>query len=218
MPDRNLVDMEHGLLNRCSVTSAVSPPPGQSLPRADADSASAFPEQTPNQWFAEEVHAHDGQLKAYLRGTFPSVRDIDDVVQESYLRIWRAKAAQPIHSAKAFLYKVARHLALDTIRKHGNSPLDTVGDFAVSRVIDTSPDAVEALITKEMLHRLADAIAALPDRRREVVILHKLKGFPQKEVAAQLNLSLRTVEKHCLKGLKHCAEHLRARGITGFFE
>jgi RNA polymerase sigma factor (sigma-70 family) len=175
-------------------------------------------EQTPDRWFAEEVHPHGPQLKSYLKGTFPSVRDIDDVVQESYLRIWKAKAAQPIHSAKAFLYKIARHLALDTIRKHGNSPLDSVGDPAVSRVIDSSPDAAEALISKETLHHLADAIADLPDRCREVVILHKLKGLTHKEVAAQLNLSDRTVEKHCYKGLKHCAAYLKARGITAFFE
>jgi len=112
---------------------------------------------------------------------------------------------------------VARHLALDTIRKHGRAPLDTVGDSAVLGVIDTSPDAVETLITQEMLHHLADAIASLPDRRREVVILHKLKGLSHKEVAEQLGLSARTVEKHCYKGMLACAEYLRERGIHGFF-
>jgi RNA polymerase sigma-70 factor (ECF subfamily) len=175
-------------------------------------------EQSPNRWFAEEVHPHGPQLKSYLRGTFPSVRDIDDVVQESYLRIWKAKSVQQIHSAKAFLYKIARHLALDVIRKNGNSPLDTVGDPAVSRVIDTSPDAAEALITKEILHHLADAIASLPANRREVVILHKLKGLTHKEVAAQLTVPVRTVEKRCSKALQDCETYLSAHGITGFFD
>lgn len=54
-----------------------------------------------SKWFKEEVHLHDGQLKSWLKGTFPSVRDVDDVVQESYLRIWKAKATEPINSAKA---------------------------------------------------------------------------------------------------------------------
>ena len=171
-----------------------------------------------NRWFAEEVHPHDGQLKAYLRGSFPAVRDVDDVVQESYLRIWKAKTAQPIQSAKAFLFKIARHLALDTIRKNGNSPLDTVGETAFSSVLDLAPNAAEALISKDTLHHLADAIASLPQRRREVIILHKLKGLPQKEVAQLLDLSPRTVEKHCLRGLNQCEEHLRAHGINGFFD
>src|SRR5687767_3921161 len=57
-----------------------------------------------SQWFADEVHVHESQLKSFLRGSFPAVRDVDDVVQESYLRIWKARAAQPIDSARAFLF------------------------------------------------------------------------------------------------------------------
>jgi DNA-directed RNA polymerase specialized sigma24 family protein len=71
-------------------------------------------------WFTEEVHPHDASLKAYLRGSFPSVRDVDDVVQESYLRIWKARAIHPISSARAFLFRIARHLALDTLRHENN--------------------------------------------------------------------------------------------------
>ncbi len=161
---------------------------------------------------------HGPQLKAYLRGTFPALRaDADDVVQESYLRVWRARAAQPIGSAKAFLFKVARHLALDTLRKGRNSPLESVGNLAESRVLDKGPNAVEALITKDTLHHLADSIAALPDRCRDVLVLHKLKGLSHKEVAAELGLSSRTVEKYYLKALKRCEAHLVSRGINGFF-
>ena len=40
-------------------------------------------------WFKEEVHSLDTRLKSYLRGSFPSV-DVEDVVQESYLRTWLA--------------------------------------------------------------------------------------------------------------------------------
>jgi RNA polymerase sigma factor (sigma-70 family) len=47
-------------------------------------------------WFAEEVHTHDSQLKSYLRSSFPALRDVDDVVQESYLRIWRRQLVRPI--------------------------------------------------------------------------------------------------------------------------
>src|SRR5580693_2470646 len=55
-------------------------------------------------WFTEEVHPHEPSLRAYLNGSFPTVRDLDDVVQESYLRIWQARAAYPIGSARAFLF------------------------------------------------------------------------------------------------------------------
>jgi hypothetical protein len=79
--------------------STVSPPPASSESTTGVDDT---------RWFSEEVHAHDSQLKAYLHGRFPSVRcEVDDVVQESYLRVWRIRASQPIHSAKAFLFSIA---------------------------------------------------------------------------------------------------------------
>jgi len=82
------------------------------------------------------VHLHDSSLKAYLRGSFPSVRDIDDVVQESYLRVWKARASQPIKSAKGFLFTVARRLALDLIRRERRSPLVAVTDLDRLFILD----------------------------------------------------------------------------------
>lgn len=171
----------------------------------------------PTQWFKDEVHAHDAQLKSWLKGAFPSVRDIEDVVQESYLRVWKARAAQPIRSARAFLYRVARHLALDTIRKNRNSPIDTGCDFTALRVVDDSPDAARALLTEELRNHLAAALVALPARHRNVIVLHKLQGLSHREVAAKLNLTERTSQKYCFEGLQRCEQILRARGITHFF-
>lgn len=170
------------------------------------------------QWFKQEVHPYGGQLKAWLHGSYPSARrEVDDIVQESYLRIWKAKASQPIASAKAFLFMVARHLALDVIRKDRNAPLETGSDLASLRVLDTSPNAAQAYSIKETIDHLADAIVALPERYRAVVVLHKLQSLPQKQVAEQLGLSPRTVENYCFRGLKLCEEYLKAKGIHGFF-
>lgn len=206
-------------------------PMSHTKPARGGDAASAVPappciaatgeERTPAErlaeWFEQEVHAHDGQLKSWLRGNFPAVRDVDDVVQESYLRLWRARATQPVRSAKAFLFKIARHVAYDLLRRHRTSPLDPLGDLAALHVIDERPDAAAALSAQEKLDLLADAVVALPTRCREIIILHKIKGLPQKEVARQLGLSERTVENQCLLALKRCEQYLRAHGLHGFY-
>lgn len=121
------------------------------------------------------------------------MRDVDDVVQESYLRIWKARAAHPIESAKAFLFTVARHLALKQATKARLAPLELTGDVAELRVLEFAADPAEAFSYQEKVALLADALAQLPERCRQIVILRKLHRLPQKVVAAQLDLSERTV-------------------------
>lgn len=116
----------------------------------------------PEKWFAEDVHPHDSLLRSYLRGRFPKVRDIDDVVQESYLRIWKARALHPIDSAKAFLFRIARNLALDTVRRGRNSPIDSVTDLAGLFVIEDKPDAASVATRQQEIEMLVEAIATLP--------------------------------------------------------
>lgn len=166
-----------------------------------------------SQWFAEEVHPHESSLRAYLRGSFPAVRDLDDIVQESYLRIWTARATQPIRSGKAFLFRVARNLALDFVRRRKNSPVDTVQDLSAFPAIEEGPSAAEAACTNQELAILAEAIDSLPGRCREIVVLRKLRGISQKEIAAQLGISEQTVQVQAARGIRRCEKFLRQRGI-----
>src|SRR5687768_15439096 len=146
------------------------------------------------QWFTEEVQPHASQLEAYLRGSFPSVRDVEDVVQESCLRVWKTRSAQPIRSAKSFLFQVARNLAIDLLRKHRATAAESPVDFSASSVLEDGLNAADALSRQEKIDLLIHALATLPDRTREIVFLRKLQNFPQRDVAARLGISERTVE------------------------
>ena len=178
---------------------------------------SRCPEQERARWFANEVRPHEGQLRSYLHGRFPAVRDVDDVVQESYLRIWRARAAQPIASAKAFLFAIARHLAVDDAHRSRRRQEIALGDSACPDVIDEKPNAAETLSYNEKVCLLADVLARLPTRCREVVVLRKLNGLSQKEVAAQLGLSERTVENQLARGMKRCEAMVLRQGHRTLF-
>jgi RNA polymerase sigma-70 factor (ECF subfamily) len=175
------------------------------------------PESEKARWFVEEVQPHEDSLRSYLHHSFPAVRDVDDVVQESYLRVWRARAGQPIRSAKAFLFKVARHLAIDLVRRDRISPLKEVTDFAALPVTENKPNAADVACTSHDTMMLAQAIESLPARCREVVILRKLKGVSQKEIAALLGISEQTVQVQAARGLKRCEDFLRKRGVEGPF-
>lgn len=167
-------------------------------------------------WFAEEVQPHDAQLRSYLRGSFPAVRDVDDVVQESFLRIWKTRAAQPIKSARAFLFQVARNVARDWMRRERRSPVEQAGDLAELRVADEGPDVVETLSAAEQVDLLAAALDALPRRRREVMIFCKLQGHTYREAAERFGLSEKTVAEHLYRGAQSLGLELRRRGLHRF--
>lgn len=162
-------------------------------------------------WFAQEVHAHEASLRGYLKAAFPAVRDVDDVVQESFLRIWRRRAVEPVKSAKAFLFRVARNIALNTVRRERRSPILSVTDLGELFVLDDKPNAADAAIREQELELLAEAVESLPARCREIFILRRLHGVPQKEIAARLGLSEQTVQVQAARGLRRCEEYLRRR-------
>jgi len=169
-------------------------------------------------WFLETVHPHERSLRSYLRGSFPSVRDVDDVVQESYLRVLRSRLSEPVSHAKAFLFTVARHLAIDQARRDRASPVDVRQDLAEMAIIDERPGIADVLSVQEKVQLLGEAIAALPARCRTIVILRKLKGMPQREVAAQLGISEKAVEAQVSRGIERCARFLQRRSVFSYYD
>lgn len=185
-------------------------------PPAPSDSVSELPciaAADQSEWFAQEVQPHDGKLRAYLRGSFPKMRDVDDVIQESYLRMWRRQAAAPIKSAKAFLFTVARRLAIDWIRHEKISAAEPVEDFETLAVYNNGSSVADTVSRAEIITMLIDAIDALPPRCREIVILRKLKYCSTRETAQQLGITERAVETQLMRGNARIREHLAVRGV-----
>ena len=202
-PIRCPADRVHFKFRRVSLTSPVS----ESTPSAE-----------PDRWFSSEVYPHDDQLKAYLRGRFPDERDVEDVVQESYVRIWKARVATPIKSVKAFLFRVARNVALDRHRRTRGDLETDLDNRSVQNVIDEAADVAETISSLEKERLLADALAILPSRAHEVVILCKINGLSHCEAARQLGISARTVDEHLRRGMKRLGEELRKRGLHRLYE
>ena len=172
---------------------------------------SASGEQT--RWFTEEVQPHETSLRSYLKGSFPTMRDVDDVVQESYLRAWKARARQPIRCARAFLFRVARNVAINLLNRERVSPIDSVKDLESLPVVDGGLNAAASACAREELLLLAHAIDALPARCREIVILRRINNVSQKEIAARLGIAEATVEVQVVRGVKRCGDYLRRHGV-----
>lgn len=172
---------------------------------------------TPNpessDWFAKEVQPHEAELRAYLRHRYPQARDVDDVIQESYLRLLRARDTTRIESTKGYLFTTARNLILGLFRRPRIFSDTPVTDFPVSSIPEEGPGVVEQVSLAQETELLLSAIESLPSRCREIFVLRKLQGLSQKEIARRLGLSEQTVQVQIARGAKRCAEILRRLGV-----
>jgi len=157
---------------------------------------------------------NEAAIKRYLRRFVRRKEDIDDLAQESFMRAFAAEALEPIVAPKAFLFKVARNLALNERAKLANATTDSLEDYPGQAVLvgtdqSTLEDQMDA---RQRLRLLAQAIAGLPPQCSRVFLLRKVHGLSHKEIAERLDISVSTVEKHVALGLLRCSEHLRRKG------
>lgn len=164
--------------------------------------SSRNPEQ--DRWFADEVAPHEAALRNWLRVRFPAIADRDDLVQEAYLRIWRAHGQARITRPKAFLFAIARNLALDALKRR--LPEVDLGETGASSVLDESTNTAETVARGQEFELLHKALQSLPERCRQVFTLRRLHGLSQKETAAQLGITEKTVEAQHTIAMHKCVQ------------
>ncbi|MDB6169139.1 MAG: polymerase subunit sigma-24 [Verrucomicrobia bacterium] len=168
------------------------------------------PEQA--RWFAEHVQPHVAMLHAWLHRRFEARVDVDDIVQESCVRVLRAREESPPASPKAFLFATARNLALDRLRRHDVSRTDPLGEIDALHVLDEGDGIPETVARHQELALLTEAIQSLPARCRQILTLRKLYGLSHREIAARLGLSESTVSNQILIGIEKCTDYFAEHG------
>lgn len=155
-------------------------------------------------------------LKRYLSRFFPRAEDVDDVAQETFLRAFAAEAGQVVIAPRAFLFRVAKNLALNEKARLSHSLTQPLGDSAETAVISSmhEPGADDQLDGKRKLALFAEAVADLPPQCRRVFLLRKIHGLSQREIAQRLGVSIGTVEKHIALGLLRTSEFLELKGYA----
>jgi RNA polymerase sigma factor (sigma-70 family) len=145
--------------------------------------------------------------------------EAEDVAQETMMRLWRMAPdwRQGETKVTTWAYRVATNLCIDRQRarkRRGQSALDDAPEVA-----DDAPLAEDRLLDARRLAALETALASLPERQRQAVILRHIEGLANPEIAAVMDIGVEAVESLTARGKRGLAAALSGqRPALGYEE
>lgn len=140
-------------------------------------------------------------------------QDIEDIVQETYVKVCEYVTRNHVSEPSALMLTVARNLALDHVKRSEyrlTRPVAGEIDLEAIPARDATDQSFAEAAASQEFAQFCEAVRKLPVQCRRVFILKKVYGFSQREIAAELGIAESTVEKHIANGLQQCLEHMRA--------
>lgn len=162
----------------------------------------AVDRQSVDHWFVTEVLPLEQALMRFLRRNWRDHGEIADLRQEIYVRVYEAARRERPYPVKPFLFVTGRNLMIDRLRQRNVVKIETMDEIAWLDVSDAEPGPEQRVAARQELRRMQAALDELPPRCREVIVLRRVHGFSQREVAAKMGIKEETVENQVVKGMR----------------
>jgi len=163
-------------------------------------------------WVGSNVIPHEADLRTRLRRMAVPEGEISDIVQDAYLRIAQLDSVAHIRSGRAYFFTAARAAFIQRVRRERIVRIDSLTETGALDFADDSPGPERQAGARLELARVKSLIEALPDRCREIFVLRRIQGVPQREIAERLGLSEHVVEQQAMRGLKLILKALAGEG------
>lgn len=135
---------------------------------------------------------HVKALRNYLYYKFGDMDQAEDCTQEAFIKLWQNCDQVPVEKAKSFLYTVANNLSLNQVA-HKKVVLEFGKKNTQRSETNESPDYI--MEEEEFKTKLLSAIANLNETQRTAFLMHRIDGKKYHEIAEELNISIKAVEK-----------------------
>lgn len=152
--------------------------------------------------------SHRSELVDYATAIVGDRGRGEDVVQEAFLRLRSKAADRPLDEPLGYLRRIVRNLALDWVRRLGSEGKFIAPAAAYEQVAEEAPSQEEALVSRDELRIILDAMDELPARTRTALEMHRFDGVKLKEIAAHLGISIALAHSLVYEGLEHCRRRL----------
>lgn len=142
--------------------------------------------------FSAFFKSHAKNLRNYLIYKFGNSDQAEDIVQDSFIKLWQNCKDVSIEKAKSYIYTVANNASLN-ILSHNKVVLNYEKKNSNSDRTNENPEYI--LEQKQFESKLSKAINAINETQRVAFLMHRIDGKKYSEIAEELNISVKAVEK-----------------------
>jgi RNA polymerase sigma-70 factor (ECF subfamily) len=158
--------------------------------------------------FDELYRWYSHKLFSFVFRILKDENDSDDIVQEVFLKIWELREKLGDYRLlNSFIFTIAYNNSISLIRKRISST-KYIGYLRDLSVKQTQGDLITEIELIELNKQVENLISNLPERQKQVFLLHREKGLTYPEIAEELRISKNTVENHMVKALKYLRQNL----------
>jgi RNA polymerase sigma factor (sigma-70 family) len=161
----------------------------------------------------ELCRAHEPQLLVYLTRMLGRADVAREVIQDTYERIHKLYRPEDVMFPRAMLYKIATNFALMRLRRARLESKIITGSQGMEKVPDEAASPDKRAMAEEINERLVQTIKELRPNLRTVLVMAHVQGIARKDIAEQLGISLKRVDKRMTKALRTLRERMESFGI-----
>ena len=140
-------------------------------------------------------------LKYFISSYVVNSQDVEDVCQETFLRTYKSSLTSEVLKPKSFMFRVAKNLIVSDFRKASVQLNEYVDNIDLADNYIELESLENNALAQEKLGVMCEAIAGLPNKCRQVVVMRKIYGFSTKDIAKRMNISTITVSNYITKGM-----------------
>ncbi|QEC45823.1 RNA polymerase sigma-70 factor [Pseudobacter ginsenosidimutans] len=157
--------------------------------------------------FRKLFDAYRIQLFNFVYEFTHSAVDAEEIVQETFLKIWENRDAMgQVEMPRAFIYTIVRNHTYNYLKKLARS--EQLRREVWANMNQTVSDAEHLLLAKESQRLIDEAVAGLSEKKQAVFRMSRMQQLKHEEIAAIMGLSQSTVKNILVETLRHIREHL----------
>lgn len=134
----------------------------------------------------------------------------EELTQDAFVRLL-SSAKSDLDSPRAFLFRTARNLALDHVRRARRVPIGRLDDQPAEFFADGTPSAEERLGAQQELALMRTVLLELPPKCRQAFLLVRLEELSHREAAAEMGISQTMVRKYLARAVLHIQSRVGGR-------